>query len=61
MYVLCRVNFTNGLSHHRVLSAVLVMTGRARQPLPVLQFAVSEVHVLQFSVLRLILGFMHSV
>jgi len=35
------------------------MTGRVRQPLPVLQFSVSEVHVLQFSVLQLILGF-HS-
>jgi hypothetical protein len=44
-----------------VLRAVLVMTGRVRQPLPLLQFSVSEVHMLQFGVLQLIFGFMHCI
>ena len=47
MCVLCSVSFTNGLSHHSVLRAFLIVTGRVRQPLPELQFSVSKVHVLQ--------------
>jgi len=49
----------NSLSHHPVLRAFPIMTGRVRQPFPVLQFSVSEVHMLQCSVLQFILGF-HS-